>query len=276
MTANVGKAMRLKRRHRSRRCVGDLRAGPRDDVADVPRAARRHRSADPRGGRRRRERHHDEQGHDPRRSGGVRSDDVAGAAAVGECGPGGDRPEIVQIADVEEALDPWRRCGRAVHGASAETPRPAWWTSFPTVGRECAALGMPFIAEAEFPTTYATVEALNSSMASSTCAGTSACVRSWGPTSSRRTGRAIKSRSRGASRRRAAFRSSLPGIAAGRCGAAPRGWSRRWKRGRSGAPSGGTSSCTRDPRRSPGPSRGSSVSGGSRRRPSQAMSDEAG
>jgi len=28
------------------------------------------------------------------------------------------------------------------------------------VGGECAALGMPFIAEAEFPTTYATVEAL--------------------------------------------------------------------------------------------------------------------
>jgi fructose-bisphosphate aldolase/2-amino-3,7-dideoxy-D-threo-hept-6-ulosonate synthase len=29
-----------------------------------------------------------------------------------------------------------------------------------SVGRECAALGMPFIAEAEFPTTYATVEEL--------------------------------------------------------------------------------------------------------------------
>ena len=28
------------------------------------------------------------------------------------------------------------------------------------VGKECAALGMPFIAEAEFPTTYASVEAL--------------------------------------------------------------------------------------------------------------------
>jgi fructose-bisphosphate aldolase/2-amino-3,7-dideoxy-D-threo-hept-6-ulosonate synthase len=28
------------------------------------------------------------------------------------------------------------------------------------VGRECAALGMPFIAEAEFPTTYASVEEL--------------------------------------------------------------------------------------------------------------------
>ncbi len=28
------------------------------------------------------------------------------------------------------------------------------------VGRECAELGMPFIAEAEFPTTYATVEEL--------------------------------------------------------------------------------------------------------------------
>jgi DhnA family fructose-bisphosphate aldolase class Ia len=29
------------------------------------------------------------------------------------------------------------------------------------VGRECASLGMPFIAEAEFPTTYASVEELN-------------------------------------------------------------------------------------------------------------------
>jgi DhnA family fructose-bisphosphate aldolase class Ia len=29
-----------------------------------------------------------------------------------------------------------------------------------SVGRECAVLGMPFIAEAEFPTTYATVEEL--------------------------------------------------------------------------------------------------------------------
>ncbi len=74
-------------------------------------------------------------------------------------GPGGDRPEIVQIADVEEAL---------VLGADAVVlftalggdTEPGMVDILSTVGRECAALGMPFIAEAEFPTTYATVEAL--------------------------------------------------------------------------------------------------------------------
>jgi fructose-bisphosphate aldolase/2-amino-3,7-dideoxy-D-threo-hept-6-ulosonate synthase len=74
-------------------------------------------------------------------------------------GPGGDRPEIVQIADVEEAL---------ILGADAVVLFTALGGDteagmvdiLSTVGRECAALGMPFIAEAEFPTTYATVEAL--------------------------------------------------------------------------------------------------------------------
>jgi len=71
----------------------------------------------------------------------------------------GDRPEIVQIADVEEAL---------VLGADAVVlftalggdTEPGMLDILSSVGRECAALGMPFIAEAEFPTTYATVEAL--------------------------------------------------------------------------------------------------------------------
>jgi DhnA family fructose-bisphosphate aldolase class Ia len=74
-------------------------------------------------------------------------------------GPGGDRPEIVQIADVDEAL---------VLGADAVVLFTALGGDteagmvdiLSAVGRECAALGMPFIAEAEFPTTYATVEAL--------------------------------------------------------------------------------------------------------------------
>ena len=73
--------------------------------------------------------------------------------------PGGDRPEIVQIADVEEAL---------VLGADAVVlftalggdTEPGMLDILSSVGRECAALGMPFIAEAEFPTTYATVEVL--------------------------------------------------------------------------------------------------------------------
>jgi fructose-bisphosphate aldolase/2-amino-3,7-dideoxy-D-threo-hept-6-ulosonate synthase len=74
-------------------------------------------------------------------------------------GPDGDRPEIVQVADVEEAL---------VLGADAVVlftalggdTEPGMVDILASVGRECAALGMPFIAEAEFPTTYATVEEL--------------------------------------------------------------------------------------------------------------------
>jgi len=73
--------------------------------------------------------------------------------------PGGDRPEIVQIAEVEEAL---------VLGADAVVlftalggdAEPSMIGILAGVGRECAVLGMPFIAEAEFPTTYASVEAL--------------------------------------------------------------------------------------------------------------------
>ena len=73
--------------------------------------------------------------------------------------PAGDRPQIVQIAEVEEAL---------VLGADAVVlftalggdTEPGMIEILAGVGRECAALGMPFIAEAEFPTTYATVEEL--------------------------------------------------------------------------------------------------------------------
>ena len=73
--------------------------------------------------------------------------------------PDGDRPEIVQIAEVEEAL---------VLGADAVVlftalggdTEASMIEILAAVGKECAALGMPFIAEAEFPTTYASVEAL--------------------------------------------------------------------------------------------------------------------
>ena len=73
--------------------------------------------------------------------------------------PGDTRPQIVNIADVEEAL----RLGAdavvlftALDGENeADMIR-----ILSTVGRECATLGMPFIAEAEFPTTYASVEEL--------------------------------------------------------------------------------------------------------------------
>ena len=74
--------------------------------------------------------------------------------------PEGARPEIVNIADVEEAL---------VLGADAVVlftalggdTEPQMLSILAEVGRECASLGMPFIAEAEFPTTYASVEELN-------------------------------------------------------------------------------------------------------------------
>jgi DhnA family fructose-bisphosphate aldolase class Ia len=73
--------------------------------------------------------------------------------------PATGRPNVVNIADVEEAL---------VLGADAVVLFTALGgqseaqmiSILADVGRECAALGMPFIAEAEFPTTYASVEEL--------------------------------------------------------------------------------------------------------------------
>jgi fructose-bisphosphate aldolase/2-amino-3,7-dideoxy-D-threo-hept-6-ulosonate synthase len=69
------------------------------------------------------------------------------------------QPEVVQIAQVEEAL----RLGAdavvlfTALGGDAEA---GMIRILAGVGRECAALGMPLIAEAEFPTTYAQVEEL--------------------------------------------------------------------------------------------------------------------
>ena len=73
--------------------------------------------------------------------------------------PTGDRPSIVQIADVEEALVLGADCVVlfTALGGDAEAEM---IETLAGVGRECAALGMPFIAEAEFPTTYASVEEL--------------------------------------------------------------------------------------------------------------------
>jgi len=73
--------------------------------------------------------------------------------------PGGDRPQIVQIAEVEEALVLGADAVVLFTALGGET-EPGMIEILAAVGRECAALGMPFIAEAEFPTTYATVEAL--------------------------------------------------------------------------------------------------------------------
>lgn len=73
--------------------------------------------------------------------------------------PGGDRPEIVQIAEVEEALVLGADCVVLFTALGGETEA-GMVDILSSVGRECALLGMPFIAEAEFPTTYATVEEL--------------------------------------------------------------------------------------------------------------------
>jgi fructose-bisphosphate aldolase / 2-amino-3,7-dideoxy-D-threo-hept-6-ulosonate synthase len=73
--------------------------------------------------------------------------------------PDGDRPEIVQIADVEEALTLGADAVVLFTALGGDTEA-GMIDILSAVGRECAMLGMPFIAEAEFPTTYATVEEL--------------------------------------------------------------------------------------------------------------------
>jgi fructose-bisphosphate aldolase/2-amino-3,7-dideoxy-D-threo-hept-6-ulosonate synthase len=73
--------------------------------------------------------------------------------------PQGDRPEIVQIAEVEEALRLGADAVVLFTALGGETEA-SMIDLLAGVGRECAVLGMPFIAEAEFPTTYASVEEL--------------------------------------------------------------------------------------------------------------------
>jgi fructose-bisphosphate aldolase/2-amino-3,7-dideoxy-D-threo-hept-6-ulosonate synthase len=73
--------------------------------------------------------------------------------------PGEDRPSVVQIAEVDEAL----RLGAdavVLFVALSGDSEPAMIRTLAEVGGECERLGMPFIAEAEFPTTYAKVEDL--------------------------------------------------------------------------------------------------------------------
>ena len=73
--------------------------------------------------------------------------------------PDGARPQIVQIAEVEEALVLGADAVVLFTALGGETEA-GMIDILSAVGRECASLGMPFIAEAEFPTTYATVEEL--------------------------------------------------------------------------------------------------------------------
>src|SRR4030095_3694636 len=73
--------------------------------------------------------------------------------------PGDPAPEIVQIAQVEEAV----RLGAdavVLFTALGGDTEPQMIRTLAGIGRECAAMGMPLIAEAEFPTTYAAVEQL--------------------------------------------------------------------------------------------------------------------
>ena len=73
--------------------------------------------------------------------------------------PGGARPEIVQIAEVEEALMLGADAVVLFTALGGDTET-GMIDTLAAVGRECSVMGMPFIAEAEFPTTYATVEEL--------------------------------------------------------------------------------------------------------------------
>ena len=68
-------------------------------------------------------------------------------------------PEVVQIAEVEEAS----RLGAdavVLFTALGGSSEPGMIRTLAACGRECESLGMPLIAEAEFPTTYASVDEL--------------------------------------------------------------------------------------------------------------------
>jgi fructose-bisphosphate aldolase/2-amino-3,7-dideoxy-D-threo-hept-6-ulosonate synthase len=72
---------------------------------------------------------------------------------------GEDRPSVVRVAEVDEAL----RLGAdavVLFVALSGDFEPAMIRTLAEVGEACDRLGMPFIAEAEFPTTYAKVEDL--------------------------------------------------------------------------------------------------------------------
>ncbi|MGH3013867.1 MAG: class I fructose-bisphosphate aldolase, partial [Gaiellaceae bacterium] len=75
--------------------------------------------------------------------------------------PGLDRPEVVAVAEVDEAA----RLGAdavVLFVALGGEDEPTMIERVAQVGEACEHEGMPFIAEAEFPTTYAAVEELAS------------------------------------------------------------------------------------------------------------------
>jgi fructose-bisphosphate aldolase / 2-amino-3,7-dideoxy-D-threo-hept-6-ulosonate synthase len=75
--------------------------------------------------------------------------------------PQQDHPDIVAIAEVEEAL----RLGAdavVLYVSLEGDDEPQMLRALAEAGRECERLGVPLIAEAEFPTTYASVDGLAS------------------------------------------------------------------------------------------------------------------
>jgi L-iditol 2-dehydrogenase len=159
MTAAVGKAMRLKRvidpKGVSVICALDHGMTSPSFLEPLLGHRRPHR----RGGAGRGERHHDVQGHDPRRRARLLTHDFARPAAVRLRQPEGSQPAVVQVAEVEEAA----RLGAdavVLFTALSGGSEPGMIRTLAGVGRECASLGVPLIAEAEFPTTYASVEEL--------------------------------------------------------------------------------------------------------------------
>jgi fructose-bisphosphate aldolase/2-amino-3,7-dideoxy-D-threo-hept-6-ulosonate synthase len=73
--------------------------------------------------------------------------------------PASGRPNVVNIADVEEAVV-LAADAVVLFTALGGDKEDEMIAIVADVGRQCATLGVPFIAEAEFPTTYASVEEL--------------------------------------------------------------------------------------------------------------------
>jgi DhnA family fructose-bisphosphate aldolase class Ia len=73
--------------------------------------------------------------------------------------PENGEPEVVQIAEVEEASQ-LGADAVVLFTALSGTSEPGMIRTLARVGRACESLGIPFIAEAEFPTTYASVDEL--------------------------------------------------------------------------------------------------------------------
>lgn len=74
-------------------------------------------------------------------------------------GAGEERPAVVRVAEVEEACR-WGADAVVLFVALSGETEAGMIRTLAEVGEACERLGMPFIAEAEFPTTYARVEDL--------------------------------------------------------------------------------------------------------------------